>query len=91
MARYQAIGARLIQTSVARQFKNDEKVTALFKRTITAMGASLPQRQIALLTVSNPSTQQAPDYCVAIIGLYQQILKAPPMESAAMLRSLMKG
>jgi hypothetical protein len=90
MARYQSVGAAIIDTAAKRPEDNNEQVGAMFKRTIGAMRATLPQSQLALLTVTNPSAHQAPEYCVAIIGLYQQILKSSPTEAGAMLRSLMK-
>jgi hypothetical protein len=90
MARYQSIGARIIETSVKRPADNDEQVRAMFKRTVAGMRATFSQPQLALLTVTNPDAHQAPEYCATIIGLYQQMLKSSPTEAGAMLRSLMK-
>ena len=89
LMRYQSVGSTVIQTSVTRTPDKRDQLNTLFKRTIVALGSSLPQRQVSLLTVQSPNPEQASDYCIAIIGLYQQILKAPPVEAAVMLRSLM--
>lgn len=90
MVRYQSVGAAIINTSVKRPADNNEQVGVMFKRTIAAMRATFPQSQLALLAVTHPTAQQAPEYCAVIVGLYQQVLKSPPTEATAMLRSLMK-
>ena len=90
MMRYQSVGSTVIQTSETRTPVKGDQLSMLFKRTIVALGSSVPQRQVSLLTVQSPNPEQASDYCIAIIGLYQQILKAPPEEAAVMLRSLVQ-
>ena len=91
MMRYQSVGSTVIQSSVTRPAANGDQLTALFTKTITALRSTLPQWQISLLTVQSPTPEQASDYCIAIIGLYQKILKAPPVEAAMMLRSLVEA
>ena len=90
MMRYQSVGSTVIQTSATRTPVKGDQLDRLVKQTIVALGSNLSQHQISLLAVQSPSPEQASDYCVAIIGLYQQILKAPPAAAAVMLRSLVQ-
>ena len=89
MARFQAAGAHVIETSTGTPIEDKEQIVALLKRTLAEMSGQFPESQLALLPGGHPTAQQAPEYCTAVIGFYRQLLKAPPAEAAAMLRVLM--
>ena len=89
MRKFQTVGSAVIRTSPTRSDGSDDQAKMLLNRTIAALGTRLPPRLIALLSVQKPTDEQATDYCAAILGLYQQINTAPPMDAAIMLRFLM--
>lgn len=87
--RYRDIGFRVVAERDPRPALDEEAVAPLLANILARMRGTYPADQIALLGEGEPKRAEAADYCAAVIGFYETVLKAPHAEAATLLRAQM--
>ncbi|WP_421699259.1 hypothetical protein [Ancylobacter sp.] len=88
--RYRDIGLRVVAERDPRPAPDEEAVVPLLARVVDRMRATrTPAEQVVLLGEGEPKRAEAAEYCAAVIGFYEAILKAPHAEAATLLRAQM--
>lgn len=87
--RYRDIGFRVVAERDPRPAPDEEAVAPLLANILARMRGTYPADQIALLGEGEPKRAEAADYCAAVIGFYETVLKAPHAEAATLLRAQM--